>query len=145
MNYEKSCGVLVVKDYKYILMIKHKKGGHWAFPKGHVEEGETEIQTALREVFEETGLQVEIIGDFKETVTYSPKKGVTKDVVYFLGKYKGGEFNMQLEEIKDITWMPIWLAKRKATFANDKTLIAKFIKEVDKLKKEKQQKKREVE
>ena len=60
MRKEKSCGALVVrrgKNETEILLIKHN-GGHWAFPKGHVEAGESEEQTALREVQEETGLTV---------------------------------------------------------------------------------------
>ena len=60
MRKEKSCGALVVRrgaESPEILLIKHN-GGHWAFPKGHVEAGETEEETALREVQEETGLTV---------------------------------------------------------------------------------------
>ena len=64
LKYEKSCGALVFRqDPKtgrmYILMIRHKHGGHRSFPKGHVEAGETEHQTAIREVEEETGLTME--------------------------------------------------------------------------------------
>ena len=54
MVYEKSCGAIVVRTEPqenriYILMIRHKAGGHRSFPKGHMEEGETEYATALRE------------------------------------------------------------------------------------------------
>ena len=58
MKKEKSCGAIVYreKDGVEILLIKHKNGGHWAFPKGHVENKETEEETALREIREETGL-----------------------------------------------------------------------------------------
>ena len=54
-------------------MIKHKNGGHWAFPKGHVEKKETEPETALREIKEETGLKVELDTASGEMVTYSPQ------------------------------------------------------------------------
>ena len=56
---EKSCGVLVLRrqeDELYVVLLRHRFGGHWSFPKGHVEAGESERQTALREVREETGL-----------------------------------------------------------------------------------------
>ena len=59
MSYEKSCGAVVFRKYHgniELLLIKHVVGGHWSFPKGHVEAGESERQTALREVREETGL-----------------------------------------------------------------------------------------
>ena len=66
MHHEKSCGALVVrKDAEngkpYILMIRHKNGGHRSFPKGHMERGETEYMTAIREVFEETAVQIRLI------------------------------------------------------------------------------------
>ena len=60
---EKSCGALVyrIKNGELeLLLLKHRFGGHWSFPKGHVEEGETEVETALREVHEETGLTIQL-------------------------------------------------------------------------------------
>ena len=54
-----------------ILLIRHKNGGHWAFPKGHVEKKETEEDTALREIREETGLEVLLDTGFRRAVTYS--------------------------------------------------------------------------
>ena len=57
---EKSCGVLVLRQQEeelYVVLLRHRFGGHWSFPKGHVEAGESERQTALREVREETGVQ----------------------------------------------------------------------------------------
>ena len=59
MKREKSCGVLVLRRQEeelYVVLLRHRFGGHWSFPKGHVEAGESERQTALREVREETGL-----------------------------------------------------------------------------------------
>ena len=63
MKREKSCGALCFAredGVEKVLMVKHRAGGHWAFPKGHVERGETEEQTACREVREETGVKIEI-------------------------------------------------------------------------------------
>ena len=85
MRTEKSCGAVVFreKDYKkQILLIRHVNGGHWAFPKGHVEKGETEEQTALREILEETGLDVILDNRYRQVVSYSPRKDVIKDVVF---------------------------------------------------------------
>ena len=63
MKKEKSCGVIVIKreneEFK-ILLLEHQKG-HISYPKGHVEENETEEDTALREVKEETNLDVKLI------------------------------------------------------------------------------------
>ena len=62
MKREKSCGALVYRitqsGQKELLFIKHRHGTHWSFPKGHMEEGESEVQTALREVKEETGSDI---------------------------------------------------------------------------------------
>ena len=63
MNYEKSCGAIVFRKFHgniELLLIKHANGGHWSFPKGHVEAGETEVETAIREIREETGIEVMI-------------------------------------------------------------------------------------
>ena len=56
MKHEKSCGCIIIEDKK-VLLIK-QTNGVWGFPKGHVEENETELQTAEREVKEETGLDI---------------------------------------------------------------------------------------
>ena len=62
MRYEKSCGAVIFrKDENWnVLLIRHAKGRHISFPKGHVEPGETESQTAEREILEETGLRVRV-------------------------------------------------------------------------------------
>ena len=73
---EVSAGVVVFKD-DLVLIIKHKNG-HIDFPKGHVEGNETLEETAIREVFEETGINCRIDSDEKYMITYSPKDGYIK-------------------------------------------------------------------
>ena len=67
MQHEKSCGAVVFtrtdKGVKYLLIANLK--GIYGFPKGHVEAGETEEQTALREIREETGLRVTLVPGFR--------------------------------------------------------------------------------
>mgnify|MGYP004419555925 CR=1 FL=1 len=61
MNYEKSCGAIVYRKFHgntEILLIRHIKSGYWSFPKGHVEGNETEAETAIREIKEETNIDV---------------------------------------------------------------------------------------
>jgi 8-oxo-dGTP pyrophosphatase MutT (NUDIX family) len=123
---EKSCGALVCRAVPggiKILILRHKLGGHWSFPKGHVEPGETERQTARREVKEETGLDVSLLDHFRELVSYSPKPGVTKDVVYFLGKTDREETVMQPEEVSEIRWVDMSAAHEFLTYYNDKQLL----------------------
>ena len=91
MLHEKSCGAIVYRKYHgntEILLIKHINSGHWSFPKGHVEGDETEVETAKREILEETGIEVNLDPTFRELVTYSPRKDTVKVVVYFVAKAK---------------------------------------------------------
>lgn len=126
MKREKSCGALVIRktgDTYDLVLLRHRFGGHWSFPKGHVEAGETERQTALREVREETGLSIRLLDGFRESVEYFPQAGVKKQVVYFLGVAQGDELVRQEEEISELRWAPLLEAGDLVTFANDKRLI----------------------
>ena len=128
MAYEKSCGAIVYRKFHgntEILLIKHVNSGHWSFPKGHVEEGESEIETAAREILEETGIDVIIDPSFRETVSYSPKKDTMKDVVYFIAKARNFDFTAQPEEISQIRWVEIGLAPTILTYDNDKAIVSK--------------------
>jgi 8-oxo-dGTP pyrophosphatase MutT (NUDIX family) len=72
------------------LLLRHRSGGHWGFPKGRIEPGEREGETALREVEEETGIdKIERIEDFRAVNEYRFRRGGTlirKQVVCFLGR-----------------------------------------------------------
>lgn len=126
MTWEKSCGALVVRrqgDSYYILMIRHKAGGHRSFPKGHMEEGESEYATALREVMEETSSRIAIVSDFRATVSYSPSPGVMKEVVYFLAFTTEESIKAREGEIAEVEWIPLEEAERCLTHDNDKTVF----------------------
>ena len=104
---------------------KHINSGHWSFPKGHVEQGETEVETALREIKEETTLDVLIDPTFRETVTYFPRKDTQKVVVYFIAKAKTFDYVPQEDEIAEIRWVDIGHAVQMLTYENDKTIVNK--------------------
>ena len=128
MLHEKSCGAIVYRKYHgntEILLIKHINSGHWSFPKGHVEAGETEVQTAMREIKEETDIDVIIDPTFRETVTYSPKKDTMKVVVYFLARARNVDFHAQEDEIAEIKWVEIGLAGKVLAYENDKSIVNK--------------------
>lgn len=125
---EKSCGALVYRKYHgntEILLIKHINSGHWSFPKGHVEKGETEIETAMREIKEETGIDVIIDQSFREIVTYSPRRDTHKEVVYFIAKAKNTDYTPQEDEIADIKWVEISRAGSVLAYENDKSIVNK--------------------
>ena len=128
MLHEKSCGAIVYRKSHgniEILLIKHVNSGHWSFPKGHVEGNETELETARREIMEETGVDVILDPTFRETVSYSPKRDTQKIVVYFLAKAKNVDYVPQVEEISDIRWVDIVYATNILTYENDKTIVTK--------------------
>ena len=100
---EKSCGAVVFtktgNDIKYLLV--QNLDGIYGFPKGHMESDETEAETALREVFEETNIEIELIDGFRKIDEYSvPKKDdVIKQVVHFLGEFQNQNVIYQSEEL----------------------------------------------
>ena len=90
-----------------------------------MEGDETEVETAEREIREETGIEVNIDPTFRETVSYSPKRDTQKVVVYFLAKAKTFNFVPQEEEIAEIRWVDIVHAGHVLTYENDKTIVTK--------------------
>lgn len=129
MKYEKSCGAIVVDDEK-VLLVKHN-AGHWDFPKGHVEEGETEIETAIREVKEETNIDIKIEKENKYISEYSPKENVMKTVIYFIGEKVGGEDKPQIEEVSDVEWLDVNKAIERITHQKSKEIMMQVIKDMN--------------
>ena len=128
MKYEKSCGA-VIFDGDKVLVIQQVKG-HWGFPKGHVEEGETEVETALREIKEETNLDVEINENYRYVERYSPSEDVEKDVVFFIAKKIGGDIKVQEEEVKATEWLSPREAVEKVTYDTSKKIISNVIRDL---------------
>lgn len=80
-------------------------GMFWSFPKGHQENNETDIETALRETFEEVGLEVEIIDNAPIVVSHFIHNGTgVKDIFLFLAKNIGEEIRLQQDEVEIIKW-----------------------------------------
>jgi len=130
MKQEKSCGCIVINDKNEVLLIHHN-AGHWDFPKGHVEEGETDVQTAIREVKEETNIDVEVNEKYRYTTEYSPKEDVMKEVVYFLAKNISDDKEAQLEEVSEVKWVKIKDAIEKITYDTSKEILAKLKKDLE--------------
>lgn len=103
MKREKSCGAVVFTrvdgEIKYVLA--QAIGGHYGFPKGHMEPGETEKETALREVAEEVGLRPVLLSGFREVSEYLlPGTDIHKQAVFFLGEYTNQPIVIQEAELK---------------------------------------------
>ncbi len=104
MKKDKSYGAIVIKD-NCVLLVKHKRG-HWGLPKGHKENDETDIETAIREVKEETNVDIEIISDKFFVESYTMDNGVEKDVIYYIAKPVSDNLVNQEEEISIVEYMP---------------------------------------
>lgn len=125
--YEKSCGAVVFWRQKggptLFLLVKNRNGRHWGFPKGHVEAGESEEQTAAREVCEETGLRVEICKDFREVSIYRPFGRIRKQVVFFMAEKQEGNVTIQHAEIDRFQWATASQAQNLFRYENDKRVL----------------------
>jgi uncharacterized protein len=105
---EKSCGCIIYKykqNKRLFLLIHQKYGDYVGFPKGHAEINETHIQTALREVKEETNLDVFIFEDITAKDHYIIDKKIDKEVIYFLATPTSHETKKQDSEIIDLLWV----------------------------------------
>ena len=125
MKHEKTCGCIIIEDKK-VLLIK-QTNGIWGFPKGHVEENETELQTAEREVKEETNIDVKIDETKRYTMNYITDRGASKEVVLFLAKKIGGNLSRQESEISQIEWLGFDDAISRLSYKNTKDLFKKVV------------------
>ena len=107
MTYEKSCGAVVFTkiDGKIKFLLVRNLEGIYGFPKGHAENDETETETALREVYEETNLKINLIDGFRTTDKHSipSKKNTVKHIVYFLGSFENQRIVYQRTELSGVS------------------------------------------
>ena len=127
MVYEKSCGAVIfttINNQIHYLLIK-RISGFYGFPKGHVENKETEEETALREIQEEVGIKATLISGFKTEDEYvlPRKKNVKKRVVYFLGYYQNQDIHYQKEEVSDAILVEFENAIQLLQFESSKRII----------------------
>jgi bis(5'-nucleosidyl)-tetraphosphatase len=125
---EHSAGVVLYRqmtDHREYLLL-HYPSGHYDFPKGHLEEGESEREAAFRELEEETGIRKIIwIEGFKVTINYFFRrqgKLTPKDVVYFLARTTQKKVTLSHEH-QGAAWLPYEEAINIITFKNTKKIL----------------------
>ena len=128
---EKSCGCIIIKNNK-VLLVYEKNRNFWGFPKGHMEEGESEIQTALKEVKEEVGLDVKIDVNKKYTLNYIINNEIDKTSIFYIATPINENIVMQENEIENIKWCNFDEALNTLTFDNWKELFKNVIRDFDK-------------
>ena len=102
-------GGILEKDGKVLLVqeAQEKCYGKWNIPAGHLDCGETLKEGAIREIKEETNIDVEIDNKFRKVITYSPKEGVMKDVVFFIGKAISLDLIIDSNELLEAKWVGV--------------------------------------
>jgi len=114
--YEKSCGAILYRirpdgELEYLVLYQHRSGT-WSIPKGHIAAGETEKETALREIREETGLEVTLLEGFRRELSYTISAKASKNLAVFLAKAEG-ELKLGENEISDCLWLEKTAAIRR--------------------------------
>jgi len=128
-RFERSAGVIVFRienGRPLYLLLKHPS--YWGFPKGHLEDGETEEDTARRELAEEAGLtDVEIVPDFREVIEYWFKKeghSIHKKVIFFLARTENPDLTLSSEH-EDAGWFDFVESERRARYRSQRALLRK--------------------
>jgi len=127
---EVSAGAVIYHDdpsggvRKYLVL--HYPAGHWDFPKGAVEKGETEEQAATREIFEESSLRVgSFVPNFRKVIEYHYRRQdglVHKRVVFFLAKSDITTVKISFEH-SGYDWLAFDQSLRRLTFENAKNVL----------------------
>lgn len=137
--HEKSAGAVTFRKEgnKVHYLLLHYEAGHWGFPKGHIEKGESLEEAALRELEEETSVSdVSPVSGFKGHLRYFFKRagrGVFKTVTYFLVETKQKEVKLSLEHDR-FEWLPFGQALEQLTFQDTKQVLKKANEFLGKLK-----------
>ena len=128
MTFEKSCGAVVFtrEGGRLRFLIIQMLGGHHGFPKGHMEPGETERDTAIREIREEVGLTPRILDGFRETEAYllPGKRNTGKQVVYFLAEYENQPVRVQKDELRGARLMCFQDALKVLEFEESRRILS---------------------
>jgi 8-oxo-dGTP pyrophosphatase MutT (NUDIX family) len=118
------------KDAETLFLLIQHNAGHWAFPKGHAEKGESEIDAALRELEEETGIadvELDTRRVFEEryikTFRGDARRLVRKTVRYYIGEVASPRVKVQVEEIQDHRWATTAEARKLITYSESRRML----------------------
>lgn len=137
MKREFSAGGIVFKEtdngLEYLLIknmaMRDPNKSYWGFPKGHLDEGESSKNAAIREVKEEVGLEVEIIDKVGQSSYMFQASGekILKIVTMFLMQASSKKISIQAAEIQEANWVDSEKVLELLSFPNDKKLFQKAL------------------
>lgn len=128
MIHDESFGIvpLIYESAWNVLLVLHRAGSYWGFPKGHREEGESDLQAAQRELLEETGLRlVKVLHEPPFHETYQFRRGkdrIVKGVSYFPALVCG-EIQLQTREVADAKWLTLPHALQQLTYEQARRVL----------------------
>lgn len=128
---EKSCGCIIIKDNKVLLVCEKRRNNFWGFPKGHIEHDETEVETAKREVQEEVGLNVEVDESKRYEIKYIVEDRIEKTAVFYVARATSEEITKQEVEIADVKWCEFYEALDLLTYENTKVVLKQVIEDIE--------------
>jgi 8-oxo-dGTP pyrophosphatase MutT (NUDIX family) len=118
---------LLSQNEAHLFLLVQHQAGHWSFPKGHAEPGESPLQAACREFEEETGIihyQLLDAPSFTETYSFVKKQQpIEKTVTYFLATVPSAEVQVQESEVQAYAWLPFPEALTWITFPQSQQLL----------------------
>jgi 8-oxo-dGTP pyrophosphatase MutT (NUDIX family) len=101
----------------------------WSLPKGHLEDGETAQQAAVREVHEETGIHGSVLRELG-TIDYwfvVENRRVHKTVHHFLMRAVGGELSDEDIEVTEVAWVPLAELDQRLAYADERRLVRRAL------------------
>lgn len=119
------------ENYWEVFLVQHLNGGHWGFPKGHSEKGESPKQTAERELKEETGMEVIRYLDHPylvEKYQFMWEGHLVDKMVRFYPAEVTTKYTLQSEELIQGKWMPLKDLLSHVTFEEEEKLYLSLIK-----------------
>jgi 8-oxo-dGTP pyrophosphatase MutT (NUDIX family) len=130
---EVSAGGVVVHDGQVLVIVPTRRAADGsqvlALPKGHLDEGETIVQAATREVHEETGMVVESVQELGEVHYWymRDRRRIAKSVHFFLFRLLGGDLADHDDEVLEARWMALSEAQKALSYAGEREMVARAL------------------
>jgi 8-oxo-dGTP pyrophosphatase MutT (NUDIX family) len=131
--HEVSAGGVVMHEGNVLVIVPTRKAADGSLvlglPKGHLDEGETIVQAATREVREETGVTVELLGELGEVRYWyvRNRRRVAKSVFFFLFRYVGGDLADHDDEVLEARWMALEEAQKALSYQGERDMVARAL------------------